>query len=83
MVGARRRTGPPLKSCSMASKSQGRDGPHLYCRWPGMDLRRDGGRRERRIAIAPLSLIAVQSRNLTVAHPVLAQPFNFGRRSTS
>jgi hypothetical protein len=27
---------------------------------------------ERQIAVAPLSLIAVQSRNLMVAHPVLA-----------
>jgi hypothetical protein len=35
------------------------------------------------IAVAPLSLIAVQSQNLMVAHPVLAQPFNFRRRSTS
>jgi hypothetical protein len=31
---------------------------------------------ERQIAVAPLGLIAVQSRNLKVAHPVLAQPFN-------
>jgi hypothetical protein len=38
---------------------------------------------EGQIAVAPLSLIAVQSRNLMVAHPVLAQPFNFRRRSTS
>ena len=38
---------------------------------------------ERQIAVAPLSLIAVQSRNLMVAQPVLAQPFNFRRRSTS
>ena len=38
---------------------------------------------ERQIAVAPLSLIAVQSQNLMVAHPVLAQPFNFRRRSTS
>jgi hypothetical protein len=37
---------------------------------------------EGQIADAPLSLIAVQPRNLMVAHPVLAQPFNFRRRST-
>jgi hypothetical protein len=39
--------------------------------------------RERQIAVASLSLIAVQSWNLMVAHPVQAQPFNFRRRSTS
>jgi len=38
---------------------------------------------ERQIAVAPLSQIAVQSQNLMVAHSVLAQPFNFRRRSTS
>jgi hypothetical protein len=38
---------------------------------------------EGKIAVAPLSLIVVQSRNLMVAHPVLAQPFNIRRRSTS
>jgi hypothetical protein len=37
----------------------------------------------RQIAVAPLSLITVPSPNLMVAHPVLAQPFNFRRRSTS
>jgi len=31
---------------------------------------------ERQIAVTPLKPIAVQSRDLMVAHPVLAQPFN-------
>jgi hypothetical protein len=35
------------------------------------------------IAVAPLSLIAVQSRNLMVAHPGSRPAFNFRRRSTS
>ena len=33
--------------------------------------------------VASLTLIAVQSWNLMVAHPVQAEPFNFRRRSTS
>jgi hypothetical protein len=41
------------------------------------------GLRQRQIAVAPLSLITVPSPTLMVAHPVLAQPFNFRRRSTS
>jgi len=38
---------------------------------------------EAQIAVAPLSLIAVQSRNLMAARPVLAQPFNLRQQSTS
>jgi len=38
---------------------------------------------EGQIAVALLSLIAVLSRNLMVAHPVLTHPFNFRRRSAS
>src|SRR3981081_142789 len=38
---------------------------------------------ERQIAVAPLTLIAVQSRNLMVAHPGSGPAFNFRRRSTS
>ena len=38
---------------------------------------------EGQMAVAPLSLIAVQSRNLMVAHPGSGPAFNFRRRSTS
>jgi hypothetical protein len=40
-----------------------------------MDRHRQQCHSEGQIAVAPLSLIAVKSRNLMVAHPVLAQPF--------
>jgi hypothetical protein len=51
--------------------------------WPVVDNSATRRLAKGKLPVAPLSLIAVQSRNLMVAQPVLAQPFNFRRRSTS